>query len=65
LKSLYVTPTPNTKIASSSCQSCTRLIQIEGEKVCFREGSIFRLIPVEQIPYKLNLLCEGWQAIKR
>ncbi|MGL4473187.1 MAG: hypothetical protein ACRCT7_01790 [Shewanella sp.] len=47
------------KIASVSCRNCSRLTELEGQMLCFRQGKIFHLTPV-----KTNanaLICDGWQ----
>lgn len=64
MKPTHIHPQPDSKMVSSSCKSCYRLTQIEGEMVCFRDGQIIRLTPMPESDQKLNLLCEGWKANK-
>ncbi|HCD14782.1 MAG: hypothetical protein WBO22_03500 [Shewanella indica] len=56
-------PKPETsKTASLSCKNCSRLIEIEGEMLCYRGGKITELTPVNEAKNSFNLLCDGWQA---
>lgn len=64
MKSSFVSQLPASKTVSTSCKSCNRLTEIEGELVCFREGQIIRLTLIDESTPKLNLLCEGWKAGK-
>ena len=52
---------PDNKTASYSCQNCGRLTEIEGEMVCFDQGKITRLIPLEKPDTLIKLVCIGWQ----
>ncbi|MDP5146853.1 hypothetical protein ORI98_10440 [Shewanella sp. ULN5] len=52
---------PNNKTASYSCQNCDRLTEIEGEMVCFEQGKITRLIPLDKPDTLIKLVCIGWQ----
>jgi len=51
----------NNKTASYSCQNCDRLTEIEGEMVCFEQGKITRLIPLDKPDALIKLVCIGWQ----
>ncbi|QDZ89791.1 hypothetical protein [Shewanella decolorationis] len=64
MKASFVSQMPASKTASTSCKSCNRLTEIEGELVCFREGQVIRLTRIEESTSKFNLLCEGWKAGK-
>lgn len=65
MKPVYLNQLPITKTASSSCKNCDRLTVIEGEEVCFREGKIIKLTPIEDTQLKFNLLCEGWKRLQK
>ncbi|ABN60330.1 hypothetical protein RJP56_01035 [Shewanella baltica] len=64
MKSSFVSQLPASKTVSTSCKSCNRLTEIEGELVCFRQGQIIRLTLIDESAPKLNFLCEGWKAGK-
>ncbi|GIU07974.1 hypothetical protein [Shewanella glacialipiscicola] len=64
MKPSFLSQQPLSKTVNSSCKSCNRLTEIEGEMVCFREGQIIRLTLIDESTPKLNLLCEGWKAAK-
>lgn len=64
MKTTYVSLVPGTdrvKDASFSCKSCSRLIEIEGEMLCYRGGKILGLKPVDNTEECSKLLCEGWE----
>lgn len=64
MKASFVSHMPDSKTASTSCKSCNRLTEIEGELLCFREGQVIRLKRIDDSTNKFNLLCEGWKAGK-
>lgn len=64
MKASFVSQMSDSKTASTSCKSCNRLTEIEGELLCFREGKVIRLTRIDESTTKLNLLCEGWKAGK-
>ncbi|MCT8862987.1 hypothetical protein [Shewanella xiamenensis] len=64
MKSSFVSQMSDSKTASTSCKSCNRLTEIEGELLCFREGQVIRLKRIDDSTNKFNLLCEGWKAEK-
>ncbi|QIR15544.1 hypothetical protein [Shewanella aestuarii] len=49
------------KEISNSCKSCDRLTEIEGEMVCYQQGRITRLLPIEPNHSLIKLVCIGWQ----
>ncbi|KFZ39210.1 hypothetical protein HR45_02125 [Shewanella mangrovi] len=64
MKTSYVSLMPGTdcvKEASFSCKSCSRMIEIEGEMLCYRSGKITGLKPINPVDGCKNLLCDGWE----
>ncbi|WP_299493020.1 hypothetical protein [uncultured Shewanella sp.] len=56
-------PKHKTQVLYTSCKSCDRMITIEGEAVCYKEGSIVSL--TQLLPsYQPNLLCHQWKLGK-
>ncbi|MGL4612973.1 MAG: hypothetical protein ACRCVV_03545 [Shewanella sp.] len=64
MKSSFIGQLPASKTVSTSCRSCNRLTEIEGELVCFHKGQIIRLTLIDETAPKFNLLCESWKAGK-
>ncbi|MDN5369682.1 MAG: hypothetical protein PWP74_990 [Shewanella sp.] len=66
MKTTYVSripiPADCSKNASLSCQSCSRLIEIEGELLCYRGGKITGLKPISEQDGCVSILCDGWQT---
>ncbi|MCL1114834.1 hypothetical protein L2703_14690 [Shewanella basaltis] len=46
---------------SASCKNCDRMIEIEGEMVCFEHGKIKRLIPDPSPQALIKMVCIGWR----
>lgn len=64
MKPTYASQTPNAervKETSFSCKSCHRLIEIEGELLCYRGGKIIELRPLNAADNCKQLLCDGWE----
>lgn len=51
----------NEKSLSVSCKNCDRMIEIEGELVCFEHGKIKRLIPDNSPRSLIKMVCIGWR----
>ncbi|GGP52086.1 hypothetical protein GCM10009347_18860 [Shewanella algicola] len=51
----------NEKSLSASCKNCDRMIEIEGEMVCFEHGKIKRLIPDTSPQSLIKMVCIGWR----
>ncbi|MFQ6370776.1 hypothetical protein [Shewanella sp. YIC-542] len=68
MKTTYVSQIPAapdcSKNAALSCRNCSRLIEIEGEMLCYRGGKITELKPVSEQNGCVNILCDGWQTRK-
>ena len=52
------------KTLSVSCGNCTKLTEIEGQKVCFENGKITRLIEDSSPVSLLKMYCNAWQKDK-
>jgi hypothetical protein len=52
------------KTVSVSCGNCTKLTEIEGQKVCFENGKITRLIKDPYPAPLLKMYCNAWQKDK-
>lgn len=65
MKPTYASLTPDSgdhvKETSLSCKSCHRMIEIEGELLCYRGGKITELKPANEGDNCKQLLCDGWQ----
>ncbi|QSX32904.1 hypothetical protein JYB87_14310 [Shewanella avicenniae] len=64
MKTTYMSLSPSTdlvKEASFSCKSCSRMIEIEGELLCYHGGKITSLKPLNPVDGCKNLLCDGWE----
>ncbi|GGP45933.1 hypothetical protein GCM10009409_10760 [Shewanella saliphila] len=51
----------NEKSLSVSCQNCDRMIEIEGELVCFEHGKIKRLTLDPSPAALIKMVCIGWR----
>ncbi|WP_394131221.1 hypothetical protein [Shewanella maritima] len=49
------------KVLGLTCQSCDRMSEIEGEKVCFEKGKITRLRPDTRASEQIKIVCAYWQ----
>lgn len=54
---------PKTQPLFMSCKSCDRMTKIEGEVICYKEGSV---VSLTQSPPSLqsDLLCHHWKLGK-
>jgi hypothetical protein len=52
------------KTISVSCDNCTKLTEIEGQKVCFENGKIIRLTEDPSPAPLLKMYCHAWKKDK-
>ncbi|WP_445946016.1 hypothetical protein [Shewanella sp.] len=62
-------PTPQSisitqKTVSTSCENCSKLTEIEGQRVCFENGKIIRLVEDASAIPLLKMYCHAWQRDK-